>query len=255
MHRIALAALAAVAVVVSASGATPSPRAVPVIGCRARLGAEGLTPPPIPTRVQGAVSARAASQLRFFSDGFVTVLGPRSWTCSGLAAADGGLSLSVFPAHQPDPLRANRLPSNTVGVTVFVDYTGHGPGAQLVCTLFPGTRAAALAAQTGGCAAPAPGEIVRKTNTGLAQFEDPPGVKGVGVPSGGANRAVGAVLYPQGPSEPDSVTVTKLTCTAPPSTIGQCRSIVDDYLIRAPVTPRERAVVPAAPRSVRRPRS
>jgi hypothetical protein len=117
-------------------------------------------------------------------------------------------------------------------VTAFIDYTGHGPGAQLVCTLFPGTRAAGLAAQTAGCAAPASGEIVRRTGTDVARFEDPPGVKGVGMPSGGANRAIGAVVYPQLRPEPDSITVAKVTCTVPRATVGVCPSIVDDYVSR-----------------------
>jgi hypothetical protein len=101
-----------------------------------------------------------------------------------------------------------------------------------VCTLFPGTRAAGLAAQTAGCAASASGEIVRRAGSDVARFEDPPGVKGVGVPSGGANRAIGAVVYPQLRPEPDSVTVAKVTCAAPRTTVGLCPSIVDDYVAR-----------------------
>lgn len=228
-----IAALASFGVTAPAASSAPSPRAIVVVKCRAEVGAEGVpAPPPVPAHLRAALTGRAAAQLRFFSDGFVTVLAPRSWNCAGLEAADGGLSLSVFPAHQPNPLRADHLPSNAAGVTAFIDYTGHGPGAQLVCTLFPGTRAAGLAAETAGCAASASGEVVRRAGADVARFDDPPGVKGVGVPSGGANRAVGAVVYPQLRPEPESVTVAKVTCTAPRATIGLCPSIVDDFVAR-----------------------
>ncbi len=228
-----IAALAGFSVTAPAASSAPSPRAVVVVKCRAQVGAEGVAaPPPIPAQLRAELTSRAAAQLRFYSDGFVTVLAPRSWTCAGLVAADGGLSLSVYPAHQPNPLRADHLPSDAAGVTAFIDYTGHGPGAQLVCTLFPGTRAARLAAQTARCAASPSGEIVRRAGTDVARFEDPSGVTGVGLPSGGANRAIGAVVYPKLRPEPDSVTVAKVTCTAPPATTGLCPSIVDDYVAR-----------------------
>jgi len=227
-----LGALAIASVAAAPTGAAPSPRPVTVVACHAAVGAEGVTPPPIPAQLSAVLTPEAASQLRFFSDGFVTVLAPRAWRCAGLAAADGGLSLSVFPVRQPDPLGAGRVPSNAAGVTVFVDYTGHGPGAHLVCTLFPGTRAAQLAAQTGGCPRSAPRETVRRPSVDAARFDDPAGVRGVGVPSGGANRAVGAVVYPQPRPEPESVTVSKVTCTAARATAALCPAIVDDFVSR-----------------------
>jgi hypothetical protein len=232
VHRAATVALAVVGIAATA-GAAPSPRTVPVAACRAAVGAEGVSPPPIPARLPALLTARAASKLRFFSDGFVTVLAPRAWRCAGVVAADGGESLSVFPAHQPNPLRSDHVPPNAAGVTVFVDYTGHGPGAHLVCSLFAATRAAELAARTGGCAPAARRETVRRTRVDVARFDDPPGVRGVGLPSGGANRAVGAIVYPQLRPEPESVTVSKVTCTAPRSVIGLCPTIVDDFVARA----------------------
>jgi hypothetical protein len=231
VRGVAVAVLAGVSVTGTATSA-PSPRPVAVVACPAAFGAEGETRPPIPGRLSASVTAREAARLRFFSDGFVTVLAPRSWTCAGSAAADGSESLSVFPARQPNPLQADHVPSAAEAVTAFVDYTGHGPGAQLVCTLFPGTRAAGLAAKTGGCAPSSPRETVRRTGAAVARFDDPPGVRGVGVPSGGANRAVGAVVYPQPRPEPDSVTVSKVTCTVRPATTDRCRAIVDDFVSR-----------------------
>jgi len=229
---VAVAVLAGASVAGTATSAAPTPRTVAAVACPVAFGAEGETRPPIPGRLSAALTAREAARLRFYSDGFVTVLAPRAWTCAGLAAADGGQSLSVFPARQPNPLQADRVPSTAEAVTAFVDYTGHGPGAQLVCTLFPGTRAAGLAAETGGCTRAAPGERVRRTGAAVARFDDPPGVRGVGVPAGGANRAIGAVVYPQPRPEPDSVTVSKVTCTARPATTDLCRAVVGDFVAR-----------------------
>jgi hypothetical protein len=227
-----LAGLAVVGLAAAPTSATPSPRPVAVVACPAAVGAEGVTPPAVPTQLTAALGTAAASQLRFFSDGFATVLAPRGWTCAGLVAADGGQSLSVFPVHQPNPLGTGRVPSTAAGVTVFVDYTGHGPGARLVCALFPGTRAAQLAAQTGGCPPAAGREGVRRRRAEVARFDDAPGVRGVGVPSGGTNRAVGAVVYPRPRPEPESVTVSKVTCTAPRATAALCPTIVDDFVTR-----------------------
>src|SRR6202035_4264766 len=87
-------------------------------------------------------------------DGFVTLLGPRGWSCHGVEAADGGRSLSVFPPGQSDPLLGDHLGAGTSGVTAILDYTGHGPGAQLVCSLFPHSAAADLARGIGSFPAP-----------------------------------------------------------------------------------------------------
>jgi hypothetical protein len=238
VHRVALVLLAGLNAAGPTSGGTVSSppglptRKVPVVTCAAVSEARGPAPPPIPASVPVRLTARAVTRVRVYSDGFVTVVAPRGWVCTGLDAADGGLSLSVFPPGQPNPLAAGPLPPHAAGVTAILEYTGHGPGAQLVCALFPGTRAARFGDETGGCT-PAPRlEAVRRPRRDVATFIDPPGVRGSGEPSGRRDRAYGAVVYPQLSPEPESVNVAKVTCSASGPTGALCPAIVDDFVAR-----------------------
>jgi hypothetical protein len=226
-------ALTAVTVLAPAGLAAASVVGVPVISCRAELGAPGAAPPRSPTKLPLAVDAHDSSRVRFYSDGFVTVLAPSGWSCAGLEAADGSQSLSAFPAGQRDPAKGDPLPARAAGVTAVLDYTGHGPGAELVCGLFPNTRAATLAGETGGCPAVPSREQVTRPTPDVATFVDPAGVKGSGVPSGGKNAAVGVVLFPQLSPEPGSVNVARATCTAPKALSSVCDLVVADFVARS----------------------
>jgi hypothetical protein len=217
---------------VSAALAAASVVGVPVVSCRAELGAPGAAPPRSPAKLAIAVDARDSNRVRFYSDGFVTVLAPKGWSCAGLEAADGSQSLSVFPAGQPDPAKGEPLPTRAAGVTALLDYTGHGPGAELVCGLFPGTQAATFAGETGGCPPVPSREQVTRPTADVATFFDPAGVRGSGVPSGGKNAAVGVVRFPQLTPEPGSVNVAKTTCTAPASLSSVCALVVADFVAR-----------------------
>jgi hypothetical protein len=52
-----------------------------------------------------------------------------------------------------------------------------------------------------------------------ATFEDPPNVEGQGLPSGGANTAIGMLSYSR------SSGVGQVTCTLPPSRASVCSAI------------------------------
>jgi hypothetical protein len=219
------------------TAATPL-RAVKVVSCRAQFGAPGSAPRWSPSSLPVALPARTAAQVSFYSDGFVTVLGPKGWDCAGLEAADGGASLSVFPAGQQNPLSSDHPPANAAGVTVRLDYTGHGPGAEVVCALFPGTEAASLATSTGGCPALPHAEAIQHPTPDVATFFDPAGVQGSGEPSGGRNAASGVVIFPQLHPEPGSVNVAKATCTLPGASSSLCGPILGDFVTRdLPVEP------------------
>ncbi len=117
-------------------------------------------------------------------------------------------------------------------MTVFTDYTGHGPGAQLVCSLFPQSQAAALARGIGRCASPPRREQVKRPTPDVAMFRDPPGVSGTGVPSGTRNTASGVVIFPQLTPEPSSVRVVKATCSLPSAASRLCSAIIADAVVR-----------------------
>jgi len=239
--RIVGASLVVLATLVLGPAAVASPsRAgvpIPVVACAARSGVGATSQPPIPAQLSAAVTTRTAARLRFYSDGYVVVLAPSGWTCTGLEAADGGQSLSVFPTGESDPLAVAAVVAEA-GVTARFDYTGHGPGAALVCGLFPASAAARFADQTGGCTKVPAREVIRHPSRDVATFLDPPGVTGSGEPSGGTNPASGAVLFPQLTPEPGSVNVAKITCAAAKPLAALCPAILNDFVTRAPARPR-----------------
>jgi hypothetical protein len=217
--------------------AAPIPRAaypaVPVTSCRTVFGAETPSAPWIAAQLPVVASAATAARLAFYSNGFVTLLGPRGWSCRGVEAADGGRSLSVFPPGQTDPLLAEHLRPDAVGVTALFDYTGHGPGALLVCSLFPRSGAASLARGVAACPAPPRREQLERPTPDVVLFHDPPGVMGTGSPSGTRNAASGLVSFPQVRPEPSSVPVAKVTCSLPSRLSGLCSAIAGDFLTRS----------------------
>jgi len=211
--------------------------AVKVVSCSVQFGVPGSAPLWSPASLPIGLPARTAARVSFYSDGFVTVLAPKGWDCSGLEAADGGASLSVFPTGQANPLESSHPPLSAAGVTVRLDYTGHGPGAELVCALFPGTRAASLAASTGGCPALPHAETVQHPTPDVATFVDPAGVQGSGEPSGGRNVSRGVVIFPQLQPEPGSVNVAQASCTLPSGSASLCGPILADFVARDLPTP------------------
>jgi hypothetical protein len=229
---LAVALIASVGVVLgSQAEAATRVTQLRVVRCKTQLGAEGETAPRVPKTLPFAGPNRVAGALDFYSNGFVTVAGPRGWTCHGVEAADGGRSLSVFPRRQPDPLGTATPAAGARGVTAILEYTGHGPGAHVVCGLFPNSRAADLASQTGGCEPVPRAEQVRRPSADVARFVDPVGVHGSGDPSGGRYPAAGVVVFPRGGSEAPSVNVAKATCTGAGGS-AVCDGIVDDFVTR-----------------------
>jgi hypothetical protein len=246
-----VAFLLGLALLAAASGASATTRgratavSIPVVSCPARAGVGGLSPPPIPTQLTAAVASDVASRLHFYSDGYMVVLAPTGWSCTGLEAADGGQSLSVFPVGQADPLAAAATSKNATAVTARFDYTGHGPGAQVVCGLFPASTAARFAEATGGCTKVPAREVVRHPSRDVATFRDPPGVNGTGEPSGGTNPASGAVFFPPPIRASASANVAQATCTVPRSLASLCPSIIADFVGRARLRPRSQRNEPA----------
>ena len=218
----------------SKAGPQPSPPPIgelPVVSCPTSYGA-GESPRPFVARELPTTST--VRGLDFYSNGLLTVLGPAGWACGALVAADGGQKIDVFPPGQPDD--ATRLaPRGTELVEVVGDYTGHVPGAEVVCALFPSSPAASEVAQSGlPCRVSASQKTVRLTPD-VVTFADAPHVTGSGAGSGGTLASTGAAVYPQLASgSADSVDVALLSCTLPKSEATLCRAVLGDFLVRNP---------------------
>jgi hypothetical protein len=216
-----------------AAVAAPAVTVLPVISCPTTYGAGNGSGPFVAHQLPSTASVRGLS---FYSNGLITVLGPAGWACSALVAADGGQKLDVYPPGSPD-YSVVLPPKGASLVQVETDYTGHLPGAELVCALFPHSVAATAVTQSQlSCPVPA-GEVTAPVTSDVVKFTDPPDITGSGAASGGARPSTGAAVYPQLSLAPGaSVNVSVLSCTMPKKTASLCPAILGDFLVRNPAT-------------------
>jgi len=209
---------------------TPVLGVLPVISCTTTYGAP---PSGTPFVAHQLATTTAVRGLSYYSNGRITMLGPAGWACSALVAADGGQALAVYPPGKPDYTAVPILKGAQV-VQVFTDYTGHIPGADLVCGFFPHSAAASYVASGGeSCTTPPAGQKATTLTPDVVTFSDPPGVSGAGSGSGGSLTSVGAAVYPQlAYGATDSVDVSLLSCTLPANQSTLCRAIEGDFLVR-----------------------
>lgn len=157
------------------------------------------------------------------------MLGPAGWTCAALLAADGSSRLDVFAPGEPDPEAATSQVRSDQAVVAMQTGGCVGCNVTQACPLFPAAAAAAAADQLPCRAKPAAESVVHLSHTAVG-FEDPPGVPGEGVPSGGPYPANGVMTYvdPNG-HHPSYVA----TCTLPDSRHVLCTAslnlFVSDY--------------------------
>lgn len=189
-----------------------------VVTCPTTFGTDAGESTPVPKHLSVALPKRVAARLAFYSNGRITFLAPKGWSCDGLVAADGSEQLQAYSGTVPPK------PGGKVGQSVLVvsDYTGHGPGAQLVCPYFPDSQAAHFFGPDGpACPALPEGRIVQHETDDIATFTDPVGT-------------VGEVVYPQVPDDSLAVPVTYAECTIRGARKSLCTPILDDLLARRP---------------------
>jgi hypothetical protein len=182
------------------------------------------------------VASSDAGNLAVYSDpaGRMMLVGPKDgWSCSGLYGADGSGGLLISPAGESvpgDPDAGWHLSASSP-VQAIVGYeTGGSPvqGAALACPLFSSAAATTMQDLGKGCSFTRPAqEGVTGISTVANGFEDPPGVFGDGIPSGGRYAANGVVLYQPGSSEP---TALLATCTLPSSQHDVCTAVLNHFV-------------------------
>jgi hypothetical protein len=214
------------------TGPTTSLVGIPVVPCQATSGTSQRPTAGVPRLLAATMTKASSTRLNFYSNGVITVLGPKGWACTSLFATDGSESLAAFPPGQADPSLSD-APTNAHGVIGRVDFTGHGPGVALVCGLFPDAPAVKSFGPNAGfsCSLPA-AEVTERPTPDLAIFHDPAMIKGSGDLSGGPNAVSGVVILPQ--SDPGNVgNVSKETCALASRDSGLCAAIVSDFVVRA----------------------
>jgi hypothetical protein len=210
---------------------TPEPKQVaqvPVVACPTTYASPGQTMPPVGTTQTATITESVAATVTFYSNGELTVLGPKGWQCSATIATDGSARMAITPPDRPWPAGSATPPPDTQAVTAISSGSCTDCVATLACVLFPEAGQLTDAA----CAATLPAqEAISRPLPRSAAFVDPPGVAGTGDPSGGQYRAVGFLVFDPGgkaaggSSLPPSA--MKVTCTLDASMAPICDEIVE----------------------------
>ena len=217
LARPALGAL--VLLLCSTASAAASLSSVPVVRCPTSY-ALAQRPPKLPRTTSVVAPAGATRGLAAYSNGVLLVLAPAGWRCHATLGAHASATIAVAPAGRREPGISERFAGTP------------GAAAALGCSLF---AAAARELPPGAhCARRRPRrERVRAPSAREREFNDPPGVRGNGEPSGGPDRARGFALF-RAPGGGFGGYAFLVTCTLPASAGARCAIVLADALTRVP---------------------
>jgi hypothetical protein len=161
------------------------------------------------------------------------LVGPTvGWTCTGSFGADGSGLMALAPVGTTVPQGGTTwqlaASSPTEAIVAMESGGSTVQGASLVCPLFSAAQAATQQDVGKACTpASTSGEHVVRISAVAMGFQDPPGVAGVGFPSGGQNPANGVGLYLPKPGES---TAYLATCTLPASQQDLCTAVLNQFV-------------------------
>jgi len=181
------------------------------------------------------VPPNETDNLAVYSDpeGIMMLLGPKDgWMCQGMYGADGSGGLLLSPVGEPvpsDPDAGWHLAASSSTQAIVGYETGGSPvqGAALACSLFGPAATEYQQSFNKSCPARPDQESTTSLSAVAAGFEDPAGVSGDGIPSGGQNAANGVVLYQPRSNEP---TAYSATCTLPSSQHAVCTAVLNHFV-------------------------
>jgi hypothetical protein len=175
--------------------------------------------PGVPQKLSAAVAPGAAERLSFYSNGWLSVLAPRGWHCTGIAAATGALDLDVLPPSVAEKPGLSDPHADAITARIPSPDTGEIGGQ--VCPFFP----RATPAPDSRCRSIPAGETIARLSATAVAFQDPPHVVGNGDPSGGSDPANGVALYKESRA-------AQATCTLPQAEHATCTTILNDFMAR-----------------------
>lgn len=189
---------------------TATPVQVPVVTCP--LTFHPFLPKdrnPIPSSLPATLPADAAANARFFSNGDIALLGPAEFGCTSITGGDGTMKMLVAPGTPRFASDGGMKPDRGLYAYVFFRPS---EVVDMACPYFAKARARAI----GSCRRP-PGEQVTVVDERTVLITAPPGVSGVGYPSGDALTARTVMQYQdEGPK------LSIATCTLPESDAPLC---------------------------------
>ncbi|HXQ44618.1 MAG TPA: hypothetical protein VN816_08265 [Acidimicrobiales bacterium] len=208
---------------------------IPVVSCPTTFGVATPTSAPLPTSEKVRVPGALAGELALYSDthGLMDLLGPKGWRCRADYGADGSGGVVVYPDGETIPRSWGagwKLPSNSSAEAIAGLQTGGSPveAAGQACPLFTSAATAYQVDLGQACPVSRPvSESVQRISAGVVGFEDPVGVAGDGIPSGGRDPADGVMTYSPSRS-PGSYLAT---CTLPSSQHALCTVSLNDFIV------------------------
>ncbi len=188
----------------------------------------------LPSSVSVRVPSNETGNLAVYSDaeGIMMLLGPKDgWVCHGMYGADGSGGLLISPAGEPvpsDPDTGWHVVASSPTQAIVGYETGGSPvqGAVLACSLFGAAATVYQQSFSRSCSGRPEQEGMTTISAVAHAFEDPAGVSGDGIPSGGANAANGVVLYQPRSNEP---TAYIATCTLPDAQHDLCTAVLNQF--------------------------
>jgi len=169
------------------------------------------------------VATPLAGSLAAYTDrqGYLTVVGPRGWNCAASYGADGSGGVSVFP-RGASATSIEAIAGSETSVC-------YGCTTGRACVFFPAAAKAYPVAYQSACPARKPRrESTDRLSATVIAFEDPPFVKGEGIPSGGQFPANGVMTYLPGSYDGSYLE----TCTLPDNIHSTCTAILNDFVAR-----------------------
>jgi hypothetical protein len=228
------------AAAVTTSPGTPAPSAstgpvtvnLPVVSCPTSLGAAhpavslpATRPVTVPQTLAGGLAVYADNQ------GIMALVGPKGWRCAASYGADGSGGVVVYPAGERVPTAwAAGWPLTRTSTEAAI--AGQETSACYSCTLaqacrlFPSAATAWRSAFGTACPARPAAETLLAYDGGIVSFDDPPGVRGDGLPSGGRYPARSVLTYH--PGAPDGS--WRETCTLPASYQADCTVALSTFV-------------------------
>ena len=203
---------------------------LPVVVCPIGFGVQPATTPSLPKTVAVSVSPGQASELAVYTDtqGLMKLVAPAGWQCSAQYGADGTGGVIVHPSNESVSDLGAPPAGSAVEAVIGAETSACGACAYTqACPLF----AAAASTYQSQLGSPCPvtkpaAETVYQISPGIVGFEDPPGTRGDGASSGGANPANSVMTY-----YPNAANGSwRETCTLPADEHAICTTSLNNFI-------------------------
>jgi hypothetical protein len=203
---------------------SPAATRVPLVVCPTSFASSPPARRAMPGSAALSETAALADGLAVYTDtrGYLRLLAPRGWACSGRYGADGSGRLEAAPQNSRPAVRGEAVVASETSAC-------YGCTTGQACVFFPAAARAYRSAYELPCPARRPArETVIPLSGTVVAFEDPPHVRGQGVPSGGLLPANGVMTYVAGGADGSFLE----TCTLPEAVRDTCTAILNDFVAR-----------------------